>query len=325
MKRFEYVEPTSLAGALQRLSETDDAQPIAGGMDLLGLMKNEVARPELLVALERVEGLREIAVTDDGGLAVGALVTLADVAADERLAGSHAALAQAAVTVGTPQIRNRGTLGGNLCQRPRCWYFRSELFDCLKKGGDACYAIGGDNRYHAVFGNDRCAIVHPSSTAPALIALGGTIVVAAQEGERRLPAADFFVRPEANVRVENVLGPDELVARVELPAAEGWSSATHVVKHKQSHDWPLGLASVALRTQGGSVAEARVVLGAVAPVPWRAPAAEEVLAGGAVDEARAEQAAEAALADATPLDHNAYKVRIARACVKRAVLAAAGA
>lgn len=326
MKSFEYVAPTSVDGAVERLSEPEGtALPLAGGMDLLGLMKDNVARPDRLVNLKEVEGADAIGRADDGGLEIGALVTLSRVAEDERIVAEYPALAAAAESVGTPQIRNRGTLGGNLCQRPRCWYFRSELFPCLKKGGDVCYAIGGDNRYHAIFGNDRCAIVHPSSTAPALLAHDATLAIAGPDGSRAVDAAEFFVRPDVNVRTENVLDDDEIVTGVRLPPADGWRSATYVVLHKQSHDWPLGLAAVALRGSGGRVEESRVVLGAVAPIPWRSRTAEAALDGAEVTPEAAEGAADAAVADATPLDHNGYKVRIARTAVKRAVLAAAEA
>lgn len=322
MKAFEYVEPGSLDGVVERLSEVDDAMPLSGGMDLLGLMKDNVAMPDRLVSLKAVEGLGGIDEDEDGGLRLGALTSVTTVATDERIRGRYPALSHAAETVGTPQIRNRGTLGGNLCQRPRCWYFRSELFNCLKKGGDACFAQGGDNRYHAIFANDRCAIVHPSSCAPALVAYGASVVVRGEDGERTLPIEEFFVSPEINVRVENVLGPDEVLAAVLLPLRDGWRSATQVVKFKQSHDWPLAIASVAARLDGADVADSRVVLGAVAPIPWRSPAAEEALAGGPLDEARATAAADAALEEAGAMEHNEYKVRIAHTALKRAILAA---
>ena len=326
MKAFEYVEPGTADGISQRLLESHGALPIAGGMDLLGLMKNGVANPARVVSLKGVDGLDSIevdAATGDTG--IGALVTLSELIEHPGIAAHYPALVTAAASVGTPQIRNRGTLGGNLCQRPRCWYFRSDLFRCLKKGGDACFAQGGDNRYHAIFGNDRCAIVHPSSCAPALIAYDATISVAGPDGQRRVGAGEMFVSPEANVRVENILAEGEFIASIELPGSAGTASATHVVKHKQSHDWPLAIASVSLRiTADGSIepGSARVVMGAVAPIPWRSLAAESVLDGAAADGATATAAADAAVAEADPLEHNEYKVRIAATAVKRAIMAA---
>lgn len=328
MKAFEYVSPTSVDGAVDRLAERrGEALALAGGMDLLGMMKDGVARPERLVDVKEIEAMEATRPTDDGGLSVGALVTVAEIAADDRIRSSWPALSQAAAEVGTPQIRNRGTLGGNLCQRPRCWYFRSSLFQCLRKGGDSCFAIDGDNRYHAVLDNFTCPIVHPSNCAVPLLAYDASIMVVGPEETgreaRTMPLADFFVRPSRNIRRENVLEPDQLVTRVILPPARG-VSATYVVNHKQSHDWPLALATAVLQMESGDVARARVVMGAVAPIPWRSTAAEEALVGAPVTPDTAAAAAEAALADATPLDHNAYKVSIARTAVQRAVLEAAG-
>lgn len=329
MKAFEYVSPTSVDGAVDRLAERrGEALPLAGGMDLLGMMKDGVARPERLVNVKEIEAMGAVRPADDGSLSLGALVTVAEIAGDERVRSGWPALSQAAAEVGTPQIRNRGTLGGNLCQRPRCWYFRSDLFHCLRKGGESCFAIDGDNRYHAVLDNFTCPIVHPSNCAVPLLAYGASVVVGGPDDDeghvsRSVPLAQFFVRPSQNVRRENVLEPDEILMRVELPPSRG-ASATYVVKHKQSHDWPLALATAVLETEGDTVSSARIVMGAVAPVPWRSTAAEEALVGGPVTPDSAAAAAEAALADATPLDDNAYKVRIARTAVQRAVLEAAG-
>ncbi len=327
MRAFEYVEPGTLTGVSQRLSESVGALPLAGGMDLIGLMKNDVAQPARVVSLKGVAGLDSIAEITGGelagGLRIGALVTLSDLVGHAEVQARYPALTVAAESVGTPQIRNRGTLGGNLCQRPRCWYFRSDLFNCLKKGGDACFAQGGENRYHAIFGNARCAIVHPSSCAPALIAYDAVAHVAGAAGERQIALSRMFVRPESNVRVENSLRPDEVITAVQLPAGGATRSASYVVKFKQSHDWPLAIASVAMRVDGNSIEPgARVVLGAVAPVPWRSETAEAVLAGAPATWATAESAAEAAVADADPMPHNAYKVHIAAAAVKRAIMAA---
>ena len=331
MKAFEYVAPTSVEGAVERLAERpDESLPLAGGMDLLGLMKDYVLEPERLVSLGDIGDLRAIEPTAGGGLRIGAMVTVADIAADERIAATWPALAAAAGEVGTPQIRNRGTIGGNLCQRPRCWYFRSELFDCLRKGGGGCFAIDGDNRYHAIIDNAPCPIVHPSNCAIALQAFDATVTVArpAAAGSSEvtlevMPIADFFVRPSLNIRRENVLGPEQVVTAIELPATSA-SSATYVIKHKQSHDWPLAMASAVLEMNGGTVGSARIVMGAVAPIPWRAEAAEQALAGQPVTVASADAAAERAVEDAEPLDYNAYKVRLARTAVKRAILEAAG-
>jgi len=331
MKAFEYVAPTSVDGAVERLAESPgESLPLAGGMDLLGLMKDYVLEPERLVSLGNIGDLYGIESTDDGGLRIGAMVTVAEIASDARIQADWPALAAAATEVGTPQIRNRGTLGGNLCQRPRCWYFRSDLFDCLRKGGGGCFAVDGDNRYHAIIDNAPCPIVHPSNCAVPLQAYGATITVASAppRGSSELivdsmPIADFFVRPARNIRRENVLDGEQVVTAVELPATSA-RSATYLVKHKQSHDWPLALASAVLEMSGGTATSVSIVMGAVAPIPWRAEGAEQALTGQQVTVQTAEAAADRAVEDAEPLDYNAYKVRLARTAVKRAILEAAG-
>jgi xanthine dehydrogenase YagS FAD-binding subunit len=240
------------------------------------------------------------------------------------VAAQYAAIAEAASEAGTPQIRNLGTVGGNLLQRPRCWYFRNEEFPCLKKGGARCYSVDGENQFHAILGGGPCHIVHPSSLAVPMVAFGATLRIAGPRGERIVPAEEFFELPERNLYGETALRPDELLTHVMLPPARAMKSATYEVRFKSSHDWPIAFASVALALQGTTVTDARVVLGAVAPIPWRSPEAEAVLEGQAVTDAIALKAAEAALATATPMTQNAYKVQVARTAVKRAILHAAG-
>jgi xanthine dehydrogenase YagS FAD-binding subunit len=291
-------------------------------MDLLALMKDYIVQPDRVVNVKALD--RSITATPDAGLRIGAAVRLADLADHPVARRLYPALTDAAAEVATPQIRNVGTVGGNLNQRPRCWYFRNEEFDCLKKGGSTCFAVHGENQYHAIFGSGPCHIVHPSSLAVPLLAYGAKFRAASQSGERTIDAAEFFVMPDRNIWAENVLNPNELVTHVVLPAPGGTRSATYEVRFKQAHDWPLAMATVVLSMDGRTVRSARVVMGAVAPIPWRSAEAEQALAGKTIDDQVASAAADAAVKDAKPMSENGYKVTIARTAVKRAILKAAG-
>jgi len=323
VKAFAYVDAANETDAVAALgTRRGRILPIAGGMDLVGLMKDYVAQPDRLVNVKRLD--RTIAATPDGGLRIGAAATIVDLVEHEGVRRLYPALVESAAEIGTPQIRHVGTVGGNLAQRPRCWYFRNEEFACLKKGGARCFAVEGENELHAIFGDGPCHIVHPSSLAVPILAYGGRFRVVGPSGEREVAAAEFFQMPDANLMGENVLRPDELVTHVVLPAPGSVRSATYEVRFKQSHDWPLAAASVVLSMSGDTVSGARVVMGAVAPVPWRAEAAERALAGQRVTDETAAAAADAAVRDAKPMSGNAYKVKIARTAVKRAVMKAAG-
>ena len=323
MKAFAYVNAGSEKEAIAALGpERGRFLPLAGGMDLLALMKDHIAQPERVINVKNLD--RTVRRTPDGGLSIGAAVTLTDLVAHADAAKMYPALVQAAAEVGTPQIRNAGTVGGNLNQRPRCWYFRNEEFHCLKKGGARCFAVDGENQYHAILGGGPCHIVHPSSLAVPAIALNAKFRVAGPAGEREVAAAEYYQLPDRNLFGETVLAPNELLTHVLLPPPGGARSATYEVRFKQSHDWPLAIASVALSMEGQSVRGARIVMGAVAPVPWRAEAAEAALTGKTISDEAAMAAADAALAGVKPMSQNAYKVQIARTAVKRAILKAAG-
>ena len=323
MKPFAYVDAANEKEAIAALGpERGRILPLAGGMDLIALMKDYIAQPDRVVNVKHLD--RTITRTPAGGLRIGAAVTLAELAANADAARLYPALVAAAAEVGTPQIRNAGTVGGNLNQRPRCWYFRNEEFPCLKKGGSRCFAVDGENQYHAIFGDGPCHIVHPSSLAVPSIALNAQFRVAGPSGEREVAAGDYYVMPDRNLFGETVLQPNELLTHVVLPAPGGAKTATYEVRYKQSHDWPLAMASVALSMNGDSVRAARIVMGAVAPIPWRSAAAEAALAGKRVSEESAVAAADAAVAAAKPMSGNAYKVQIARTAVKRAILNAGG-
>ena len=236
----------------------------------------------------------------------------------------YPAITAAAIEVGTPQIRNQATVGGNLNQRPRCWYYRNEEFVCFKKGGNQCFSPAGENQFHAILGAGPSFIVHPSSLAVPMVAYGATFRLAGPKGERMEAAADYFTLPRQSLRMENVLAPDELLTHVILPPPGNMKSGHYEVRYKASHDWPIAFATVLLTFSGATVQSSRVVLGAVAPIPWRSPAAEQALAGKAITEETARAAADAALRDARPLSQNAYKVDVAKVAVKRAILRAAG-
>jgi len=236
----------------------------------------------------------------------------------------YPALSAAAIEVGTPQIRNQATVGGNLNQRPRCWYFRNEEFVCLKKGGNTCFSITGENQFHAILGGGPSFIVHPSSLAVPSLAYGATFRLVGPKGERLVPASEYFTPPSKNVRTENVLAPDEILTHVILPPPGDVKSGHYEVRYKASHDWPIAFATVLVSLNGSTVKSARVVMGAVAPIPWRSRPAEDALVGKTITETTAAAAAEAALKGAHPLSQNAYKIDVAKVAVKRAILRAAG-
>jgi xanthine dehydrogenase YagS FAD-binding subunit len=328
LKPFAYVSPSNERDAIAALStERNRVLPIAGGTDLLALMKDSILSPERLV---NVKNLDRAITAVDGDLRIGAAVRLFEVVQHVTVRRLYPALWSAADRIGTPQVRNQGTVGGNLMQRPRCWYFRNEEFNCLKKGGSRCHAVEGENRYHAIFGDGPCHMVHPSSLAVPIIAYGGRLRVVGPAGAREIDAGEFFQLPNANLYGETVLQPTELLTHVVLPApstivaGRSVRSATYEVRFRQSSDWPLATASVHLGVDGETVRAARVVLGAVAPVPWRVPAAERTLVGRTLGDAVATDAGHAAVAGAKSLSGNGYKIQIARTAVKRAVLSAAG-
>jgi xanthine dehydrogenase YagS FAD-binding subunit len=332
MKAFSYVNPTNEKDAVAALSpEFEKSLPIGGGQDLLARMKDYIAAPDRVVNLKNALEATASA-TPDGGLKIGAAMKIVDLAEHAQAAKLYPAIAQAAAEVGTPQIRNQGTVGGNINQRPRCWYFRNEEFVCFKKGGSRCFATTGENQYHAIFGNTGPShIVHPSSLAVPFVAYGARFRLVSPRGEREIAAGEYFTMPtNRNVLKENVLDDDEILTHVILPAPGNVKIGHYEVRYKQSHDWPLAFATVVLvmsganGTSGNNVASARVVLGAVAPVPWRSRPAEQALAGKPLNAETAMAAAEAAVGEAQPMSGNAYKVQIAKTAVKRAIMQAAG-
>jgi xanthine dehydrogenase YagS FAD-binding subunit len=323
LPNFTYVRPSSLDAAIRELS-APEARVHAGGTDLLGCLHDGVFSAQKLVSLSGLAELRGIATVAGGGWSIGALTPLSEVASHAALAKSYAALAEAAASVASPQLRNQGTLGGNLCQRPRCWYFRSSDFHCLRKGGDTCYAAEGENEYHCIFGGSGCYMVHPSDTAPALIALEARARIAGPKGARTVPLAAFFAGPIDDLTKETVLEPGEILTEVLLPAAPAnLRSFYRKARMRAAWDFALAGVAVALRVAGGRIEWARVVLAGVAPVPWRAAEAEKALVGKPLNPATIAQAAAAATQGAEPLAQNAYKVDLVRGIVEEALAALA--
>jgi xanthine dehydrogenase YagS FAD-binding subunit len=334
MKAFEWMNATTVAEAVNALKPgaastdpDDSARPIAGGQDLLTTMKEYITRPTRVVNLKSIRGLDKIESDGKGGLRIGALVTLSQLEEDALVQKSFPGLAEAAHSIGTPQIRNLGTVGGNLCQRPRCWYFRLEEVVCLKKGGSECYAATGENKYHAIFGGGPSYIVHPSDLAPMLLALGASVNVTGGDGRRTIPLDKFFTLPaDANIRRENVLKNDEIITDVIVPASKFASNSTYLkFKERDSMDFAMSAVAAAVTIGANkTIAEARIVLGGVAPIPWRVPKAEGLLAGKTMNRDLLAEVARTALQGAEPLAKNAYKIPLTQTLVRRALAKAGG-
>jgi xanthine dehydrogenase YagS FAD-binding subunit len=305
---------------------TDAAVLKAGGVDLLDLMKEGLLTPRRVVNLRSVPDLGNLLEESDGSVRIGSMVTLAQLADHALIRARYRALGQAAGKSASPQLRNMATIGGNLLQRPRCWYFRSLDHHCARKGGSACFAFAGENQYHAIFGQNGCAIVHPSTSATALVAFDARLELADTKGQKRIVALEnFLLRPEQDIGRENDLKPGEVLTAVLLPRLERGVRSAHLRQGElESFDWPVADVAVVLDTGAAGVCrKASVVLGAAAPVPHRAIAAENALAGKRTTDEAARAAAHAALAGAVPLSGNAYKLPIFEALVRRAVLDAA--
>jgi len=323
LPRFSYVRPRSLDEAVRHLSE-EGSLAHAGGSDLLGCLREHVLPVEKVVSISGLEELKGIAETPDGGLRLGALTTIAEVAAHPLVRERYAGLAQGASEVASPQLRNQGTLGGNLCQKPRCWYYRGE-FQCLRKGGSECFAVEGENAYHCVFGGGPCYIVHPSDTAPNLVALGATIHLTGPRGSREVPAGEFFLPAGEVLDRETVVEPGEIVVRVVLPPPPpGLKSSYRKVRARRSWDFALAGLALALNMENGRVKEARAVLSGAAPMPWRSQELEHVLQGSELDGDTVARAARAAVDGARPLEQNGYKVPLFQGVVEEELLKAAG-
>jgi xanthine dehydrogenase YagS FAD-binding subunit len=321
MQPFEYANPSTLQEALGLLdAKWGETDLLAGGTDQISLMKEYLATPKRVVNIKGIKELGGIQ-SSKTGLRIGATVTLEELAENAEARKAFPALTEAARGVSSPQIRNMGTIAGDLCQRPRCWYFRQGFGLLAMKDGQSLVP-GGENRYHAILGNSGPAyFVSASSLGPALVALGAKVKLASPSGHREVAAAKFFVTPKNDNSREIALLPNEILTEIIVPH-EGSRNATYEIRQKQALDWPLATASVALKMKGSTVSSARIVLGHVAPTPWAATEAEQALAGKAVTPETVEEVAKAAVAGAQPLSQNGYKVQLARVAVKRALLEA---
>ncbi len=316
LPNFSYIRVKSLQEAV-KVSEGGGTHILAGGTDLLGCLRDQVFPADQLVSISKLTDLKGISLSADGGLRIGALTTITEVAESAMIKELFPGLARAASEVASPALRNRGTIGGNLCQKPRCWYYRGE-FRCLRKGGDTCYALGGENQYHGIFGSDdKCCIVHPSDTAPMLMALGASVRVTGPRGNRNVPIEKFFVLPKDDVHKETVLGKGEIVTEVFVPKPpNGLRTSYRKVRVRQAWDFAIAGLALALVFKGDKVELGSVVLSGAAPIPWRSKPAEQVIIGQRLDAKIAEKAAEAAVKDAQPLEHNEYKIPLFRAIVQ---------
>jgi xanthine dehydrogenase YagS FAD-binding subunit len=325
MRAFEYASPTTKEQAVALLGESwGDIEVLAGGTDLLSLMKDDVCTPRRLVNIKGIKELQGIRYAAASGLRIGALATVQELLDHPTVKKEYPALAQAAEGITSPQIRSVGTVGGDLTQRPRCWYYRNGMGLLARDASGRSLVTGGENKYHAILGNAGPAyFVNPSSFAPALIALGAKVRIFGPKGAREVAAEQFFVTPKADGERENVLKANEIITEIIVPPAAGARSATCEIREREALDWPLAAAAVALKMSGNTISSARVVLGHVAPVPWPAPAADRSLAGKTVSEQVAMDAGAAAVSGAKALSQNAYKIQIAKVAVKRAIMQAA--
>lgn len=326
MRPFTYARPQTIAETFALLdgAATDQLKLLAGGTDLLTLIKDEIVLPSELIDIKRLNELDDTIELTADGVQIGALATLAEIEDSPHLRGGLSAASQAASLAATPQLRNMATIGGNLLQRPRCWYFRDREVLCWLKDGDDCPAVEGENQLHAIFGGSPCHAVHPSDLATALLMLGASVVVRGSNHARIVPLDDFFALPTDERRTENMLAPDELIVSVIVPDRPATASSVYL-KAMDRKVWAFALIGVAafLEIQNGRIADARLALGGVAPIPLRRPEAESVLLNAAPSADAFRDAAQRALGGATPLSHNAYKVQLAEALIVRALESAA--
>jgi xanthine dehydrogenase YagS FAD-binding subunit len=318
MQTFKYVQPKSLSDAAGISEKEGDAAVLfAGGTDVLGLVKNDIISPSKVINLKSMPGLDKIKPTGRAGLKIGALTTVNEIAEYPVIMKKFAVLSEAAKEVASPQLRNVATIGGNICQRPRCWYYRKE-FDCIRKGGEICYAIGGENKYHCVVGGGPCYIVHPSDIAGALVALNAEFTITNGKDLRNVSADKFFVLPEQNSLQENILKPGEILTEIFIPELSPTASSSYI-KFTERNVWDFAIVSVAaiVNKSGNKINSAKIVFGGVAPIPWIDENLNSMLIGMEFSDNSIETALDNTLEEAEPMEKNHYKIPLARNLVKK--------
>jgi xanthine dehydrogenase YagS FAD-binding subunit len=321
MKQFKLAQPQSLEQASSLLAEKKNQYTImAGGTDLLDEIKNTIISPEVVVDLASIPDLAYIKETGKS-VSIGAMTRVAEMAENQTIRNNFPGLREAALSLATPQLRNVGTVGGNLCQRPRCWYYRDPDTICRKKGGSRCFAFRGKNRYHAIFGGGICYIVYPSDLAPALISLDAEVSIIGPDGEKTLPLEQFYILPQKNVRRENILEEGQILREIKIPLPKNGAKSLYY-KMKERSTWDFAIVSSAITglVSNGAFKEIKIVLGGVAPIPWRLQKAEDFIKGKKVTEQIVRQAAREALKEARPLEENAYKLDMVEAVLCTAIL-----
>ena len=316
---FTYVKATSLKEAKKQLA-SDNARIYAGGIDLLGCLRDHVFSAEKIVSISKIKELQGIRETAEG-LRIGALTTITEVAGNPIIQKRYAVLAQAAASVASPQLRNQGTLGGNICQKPRCWYYRGE-FLCLRKGGDLCYAVEGENQFHCILSGDRCYIVHPSDIASALVALQAKVSITGPRGNRTVSIENFHVPPAIDVHKETILANNEIVTEFFVPSTPaGFKSSYRKVRARQSWDFAIAGVALALQLSGDRIRQARVVLSAAAPIPWRSREVEEIITDKQLNLDTVAKAVNVVMKNAQPLEKNGYKIPLFKGILEEELLA----
>ena len=316
---FSYVRPTRIKDAVGHL-RSSRAYAHAGGTDLLGCLRENILEADTVVSLSAISQLRGIRATADGGLRIGPLTTITEISKHPVIRERYPGLSLGASEVASPQLRNQGTIGGNLCQKPRCWYYRGE-FHCLRKGGTTCFAQSGENQYHCIFGSDGlCYIVHPSDTAPALIALGAALEITGPSGKCIIPVSEFHVPPRIDPQRETILESGELITEIRLPPPpKGLRSSYRKVRARRAWDFALAGVALALQFEGDRVVDGRVVLSGAAPIPWRSKPAEQAILGTRLEDRAIAEASEAVVQEAEPLEKNGYKIPLFRGIMEEAL------